>query len=1354
MADLLKSALNPPTLDLSVDRYAAWTIWKQKWSDYSLLTKLSEQSTEYQCALLRYTFTDETRNVYESFNLSTEDAKDPKKILEALESFSRGMVNETLERHLFNSRKQDDGEKFDDFLTDLKILSKNCNFCDNCYPGLLRDRIVGGIQDDKIRQSLLADNKLTLEKAEHLCRAGEKAVEGMSTLKGNSKIKEDEVSFVDSRGPKRQGKKQFSSLPQNAATTSRPQPTPARSCKFCLRTHLFGRSNCPAAGKRCNVCKQLNHFAGSSVCPQTSVSTVEESTLEVDNLFIGSVDFNEEDTKNETENDWQVQMKTTGGSVLFKVDTGADVTVIGQQHLPQFGLSRADIRKTRKSLRGPANQQLQCLGYIKANLSWGKKTASQIIYVCKNMATCLLGKPAIKALDMLRFSTESEVSCYSLESQEGQDILNEFPEIFQGLGNIKGAPIHIEIQEDATPYHLSTPRHVALPLLDPLKKELSRMEEMGVIRKVEEPTDWCHPIVLVRKENGSIRLCLDLTRLNTAVKREFYQLESVDETLAKLGDCNIMSKLDANSGYWQMPLDEDSQLKATFITPFGRFCPTRGPFGLSSMQEIFNKRLDKIISGLPGVVKSTDDFLVTGKDMAEHDERLRGLLQRLSDHGVTLNPTKCKFRQTAVDFLGHNISAAGVRPLSTKVDALLNFRTPENITELRRFFGMAQQLSKFTPELARASEPLRGLLSTNNSWVWTANHDAAFQETKKVLAKAPILAHYDVNKPTKLRTDGSLLNGIAAILYQQHGDQWKPVEFASRYLSDAEKNYHNIEIEMLAVAWGCEKMSKYLHGLRHFVIQTDHKPLIPILNYKPLTEMTPRIQRMRMRLLKFSFAAEYVKGTELADADALSRAPWSQATKEDEIVEQEIAAHVDTVICNIPATEPRIEEIKHETRADAVLQELINMVHKGWPSTIRECPEAIRPFWHCRHDITEIKGLILKGSQIVIPASMRRDMLDRIHEGHLGMEKCKRRARQCLYWPNMNNHIEQKIQRCGECAKLLPSKPAEPLLPHECPEKPWQKVGSDLFHWAGKMYVIIVDYFSLWPEVYLLGRPSSPNLVHAIKDAFSRHGIAKELVSDNGPQYAAREFKSFKSQWQFEHTTSSPHYPRSSGLAESTVKAVKRLIKKCHRSNQDILKGLLILRNTPIKCGQSPAQLLKGYTLRDNLPRFQEDSPTPSRFPAKERAQSKAYHDKKHATTRGSREEFQPGQAVAIQHETTKEWSVHGTIIQQVAPRSYEIQLTNGRKLRRNQRFMRKRYINFTATRSGLASIAVMPPERAVQERERVEDSDSDDADTIPYNQSDSDPTEQSSEEEAAENCRTRSGRMIKRKTPTDYDDL
>ena len=171
-------------------------------------------------------------------------------------------------------------------------------------------------------------------------------------------------------------------------------------------------------------------------------------------------------------------------------------------------------------------------------------------------------------------------------------------------------------------------------------------------------------------------------------------------------------------------------------------------------------------------------------------------------------------------------------------------------------------------------------------------------------------------------------------------------------------------------------------------------------------------------------------------------------------------------------------------------------------------------------------------------------MLHHINERHLGMDKCKRRARQCRYWSKMNNKIEQ-IRHCVECSKLLPSKPTAPLLPHACPENPWQKVGSDLFHWAGKMYVIIVDYFSFWSKVFLSRKPDSTNVMHAIKEAFSRYGIPLEVISDNGPLYTSREFRLSKSQWQFVHTTNSSHCPQSNGLAECAVKAVKRLIKKC-----------------------------------------------------------------------------------------------------------------------------------------------------------------------------------------------------------------
>ena len=184
---------------------------------------------------------------------------------------------------------------------------------------------------------------------------------------------------------------------------------------------------------------------------------------------------------------------------------------------------------------------------------------------------------------------------------------------------------------------------------------------------------------------------------------------------------------------------------------------------------------------------------------------------------------------------------------------------------------------------------------------------------------------------------------------------------------------------MLAVTWGCEKMSKYIHGLPKFTTETDHKPLIPILNNKPLSDITLRIQRMRMKLLKFDFHAEHIKGTDLTDADAMSRAPWSAPTKDDEIAEKEVIIHVATVISNIPATESRLAQIRAETLLDRNLQAVIKHIHQGWPQHKRNCAPAAHPYWHCYQDLTEAQGIVLKGDKIVIPKSMQKDMLQRSH---------------------------------------------------------------------------------------------------------------------------------------------------------------------------------------------------------------------------------------------------------------------------------------------------------------------------------------------------------------------------------------
>jgi len=264
--------------------------------------------------------------------------------------------------------------------------------------------------------------------------------------------------------------------------------------------------------------------------------------------------------------------------------------------------------------------------------------------------------------------------------------VDQFPGLFQGLGKLQG-DYTIKLQEGAKPFAISTPRRVAIPLLKPVKQELQRMEDLGVIARVNEPTDWCAGMVVVPKPSGKVRICVDLTRLNQSVCRERHQMPAVDQTLAQLAGAKLFTKLDANSGFWQIPLSPESALLTTFMTPFGRFCFHRLPFGITSAPEHFQRRMSEILSGLNGVVCLVDDILVYGKTREEHNERLHKVLQRLQEAKATLNLEKCQFAQSRVNFLGHVIDGTGIRPDPDKVVAIQKVRTPANVGDVRRFLG-------------------------------------------------------------------------------------------------------------------------------------------------------------------------------------------------------------------------------------------------------------------------------------------------------------------------------------------------------------------------------------------------------------------------------------------------------------------------------------------------------------------------------------------------------------------------------------------------------------------------------------------------------------------------------------------
>ena len=441
-----------------------------------------------------------------------------------------------------------------------------------------------------------------------------------------------------------------------------------------------------------------------------------------------------------------------------------------------------------------------------AQLRYKEREIQEPLYVIKGQQHSLLSGSACSRLGLV-------ARLHSLTPGKA-DFKSEFPDLFKGLGRLKDS-YAIKLRPNAQPVSIYTTKKIAHPLMGKVKAEIDHMMTDGVISPVEEPTDWCSGIVVVTKaDNSSVRTCVDLTALNKAVLREVHPLRSVDEDLARLAGSTIFTKLDARSGFWQMPLDPQSRLLTTFLTPFGRFYMNRLPFGISSAPEIFQGRMSEILHDIEGVICYMDDILVHAPTQTLHDVRVRAVLQRLQEAVLTINE-KCEFSRTSIRFLGHIIDDQDVHADPANLEAVINFPAPANITELQRFLGMINQLAKFTPELATQTEPLRQLLKRDSLWSWGHQQEESFQKIKKNLTSTPILARSSI-----IALDASNA-GLGAVLLQIQPDgSSRPVSYISRSLTPAERNYAVIEKEALAATWASERFSEYILGCS-YKIETD-----------------------------------------------------------------------------------------------------------------------------------------------------------------------------------------------------------------------------------------------------------------------------------------------------------------------------------------------------------------------------------------------------------------------------------------------------------------------------------------------------------------------------------------------------
>ena len=1113
-----------------------WKLFKQRYKTYALLAQLDKQSQEYQTAMFTHCLSDEALKVYNSFHFEDENPT-VTQIMEKFDEFAVGEVNVTYERFMFNQRKQEEGETFEQFYSAARNLSKTCDFCENCRDSMIRDKIVLGIRNCNTQTELLKTRDLNLTKCIDTCRAAENAM-----LQGKA------MNFQDS--PEEVHK---------LKTESRPD-TMLKECKFCGTRHRLKKEECPAYGKTCFRCSGRNHFGRKCTTGNkdmkrevNQVEPVQENSPKDKEDWINSIDQHSKDVK--------CTMIVQGQEVTFQIDTGSSVNMIPAKYA-------RDVEPTDKIMKMWNNAKMKPVGKTTQNITnpKNKKVYKVDFIVFEDNFTPLLGLQISEEMGLINIQKENFVQVAQLHPLPTTD---EYQDVFDGtLGKLPGLQ-HLEVDPLAKPV-IMPDRRTPIAIRPQLKNELDKMVKGGVIAPVTEPTPWVSQIVVTKKKQGGLRMCIDPPELNKALKRERYTMPVLEDVIHDLSKSKIFTKADLSSGFWHVQLDEESSRLTTFQTCYGRYRWLRLPFGTSVSSEIFQRKLAEALSGLPGVVSVADDVIIHGDTMESHDAHNKAFLQQCRDQSIKLNEAKLELRSDNVTFMGHQITKDGLQTDPEKVKAIKDYPAPTKVEELRRFLGMVNYLARYLYHLTDDLQPLQNLLKKDVQWTWASSQEKAFQTVKEKITNSPTLAFYKQDDSLTLINDASEY-GLGSVLMQKN----RPVAYASRTLTPTKRNYAQIEKEMLAVLFGLQKFHHYTYG-RPIHIVTDHKPLVAI-SHKPLSKAPMRLQSMLLRAQMYDFSLEYKPGTQIPVADALSRAPVSTGVDaESEVINS---------LTLSPFTPQRLEEIKLKTAEDFTLIELKEVILRGWPSARQDCPLPVTPYFDYRDELTVQDGIILRGDRVIIPHKMRQEMKEKVHAGHSGINSCLRRARELVFWPRMSAEIRHFIESCDVCTSYSAKQPAETLRMHEVPDRPWEKVGTDIFTIQGRNYLITVDYFSHFFELDYLPETTAETVVTKLKHHFARHGIPDTVVSDNGPQFSSQQFRLFSRSWSFRHVTSSPGHSQSNGAAEAAVKVAKNMMKKCLHAKEDPYLGLLNLRNTPEEgMTSSPTQRLMGRRTKTSLP--------------------------------------------------------------------------------------------------------------------------------------------------------------------------
>ena len=727
-------------------------------------------------------------------------------------------------------------------------------------------------------------------------------------------------------------------------------------------------------------------------------------------------------------------------------------------------------------------------------------------------------------------------------------MLKQFPNVF-----IEEPPATLPPSDrlphaiDLTPNHTIPPRRLYRQTPDELtetKRQIDEYLKNGHVRPSTSP--FGAPVLLVKKKDGSMRMCVDYRALNDITIKNNFPIPRVDDLHDRLATARYFTKLDLYSGYHQIPIRRGDEHKTAFTSRYGTYEFLVMPFGLTNAPSTFQTAMHALLYKWLDdfVIVYLDDILIYSPTIEKHYDHVNLVITALHKDKWYCKLSKCDFATTRVEYLGHFIENGTIAIDKTKMDAIIKWQTPmKNLKEVQSFLGLLGYYRKFIPHFSHLAKPLHAFARKDKKFIWEPEHTDAINKLKDAITDPQCLALFDPSRKTILTTDACDY-AIGAALSQVYDNGERPIAFISKLLVNAELNYSMWEKELLAVVWAVKELRPYLRT-KHFTLFSDNMPSINLLtckNLKVSTTASNRIIRWLITLQSFNFTPIHRDGKSNVVADALSRFPIYNNVAPS-TTEAAIFCHRTCISHPTTNLQPEFETAYSKSAAaTALLQQLKDQTS-----------------FHPR--FTLVNDLILTREtppRIYLPndTTLRKRVFQEIHDtplaGHPGFHRMLSYVKRHFAGPNIYTDVLDYVRTCPECQKAKPrnARPFGTILPLQPPEASWQDISMDLItslptsNTFDAIFVIVDRFSKMAHFIPTNTTADAPTLASLfITNIVRIHGIPRSIISDRDPRFVSTFWRELFEQLQTTLRFSTANHPQTDGQTERTNRTLKQYIQ-------------------------------------------------------------------------------------------------------------------------------------------------------------------------------------------------------------------